>query len=144
MGFIKLLIIVFAILLSLTTLFFALREWYRTDSLRLYGGATKGSTIIYIALISLCIIHLIYRNDIDKCYTKHENFEGRIARKYLLDRPNTGVIVVQSEKVQEYKECTIFNIDTFKIIESGDYIIKKRGDLFYMLIKNKDTMIFRN
>ena len=94
----------------------------------------------YILLPILGIIFAINLDKIDNYIIKYNNFEWTIVCKGL-DQKGQPLIFLTNKNEKEYHG--IKNIKIYYIIEPGDYIIKRRGQNFYTLIKNKDSIIFR-
>lgn len=76
---------------------------------------------------------------------KKQEFEGTITYKYnIREAHNAMFLFVDTGK----DEISIGNGDLFKRAEKGDYVIKRKGETFYTLIKtndstgNRDTEIF--
>jgi hypothetical protein len=67
------------------------------------------------------------------------SYEGIITDKYY-DSTNKHLPVI---KVQGYREgFLLLNYKYFEIINIGDFIIKKKGTIEYVLIHDNDTMKF--
>lgn len=94
-----------------------------------------------INIISIIIIFNI--DNIYSLYIKKQDFEGVVVRKYIkIERGKIPYLSVKSKnKINNYNIC---NYIIYKIIDSGDYIIKKKDDLEYILIHKNDTIKFRH
>ena len=73
-------------------------------------------------------------------FIRRQNFEGKIIRKELTSGRKHTLIYLLDKNQEEFYD--IRSDSVYNIIQSGDYIIKKRGNLYYTLVKNIDTIIF--
>ncbi len=90
----------------------------------------------------LGIIVMVFILNIDKFTVFMESkksFEGKIIRKELTRKNSQLIYIYENSKAVFYD---IRNINIFKMIDTGDYIIKKKGTIDYLLIKNNDTIVF--
>ena len=91
------------------------------------------------------IVLLIYSTVHEKTRLKNENYEGEIIAKSLGGRNNWMEILKDNKEVNlivpnVHKRDTDSTL--FKVIEPGDYIIKRKGEYKYSLIKGSDTIAF--
>ena len=96
--------------------------------------------IIWSAIFLLFAI--IYNSNALKVihfFIRRQNFKGKIIRKELTSGRKHTLIYLLDKNQEEFYD--IGNDSVYNIVQIGDYIIKKRGNLYYTLVKNTDTII---
>ena len=97
--------------------------------------------ITSVGFVLFIILYISNANKITNIYIEHQSFEGKIIRKELTSgRQHPIIYLIENNKEQFYD---IGNNNIYKIIQPGDYIIKKKNSLYYTLIRNTDTIIFQ-
>lgn len=91
--------------------------------------------------ILLIIAYGIWGND----RLRNQEFGGTITYKYKIREAHNSVYVFIDTCKDEIR---LFDLKLFDTIDQGDYLIKRKGELRYLLVKkndsvgNKDTQIF--
>ena len=97
---------------------------------------------IYIVFVYASMPLIIFNiKKIDNYFTMRIEFDGEIIRKRIDNHNHDPHIIISKNKKEE--DYDIINMSIYKIIDSGDYISKKKGTVNYLLIKKRDTIIFQ-
>ena len=101
---------------------------------------------IRVGLILLgVILFIIYSTTHEKTRLKNEDYEGEILGKLKADKHNEMIVLQNNNEVKltvPYIHKNGSNITLFNAIEPRDFIIKKKGEYKYSLIKGNDTIVF--
>jgi hypothetical protein len=88
------------------------------------------------------LLFLICKPSINRFFTKNNNFAGSIVSKYIDSFNHNAHYFIYKSRLG-VRDHIIDNVDVYDSAKVGDYIIKEKGKLNYILIKNnRDTLIF--
>lgn len=94
------------------------------------------------AIFVVVIVILIQAGiSINACNERNNAFEGRIEYKYINHSSHgTEMIKLDGHSTSSYRPVPYQSL--YDAIDSGDYIIKRKGTKKYLLVKGNDTTAY--
>jgi len=93
----------------------------------------------HYALLVLVVFYCFINN---RLIVKYTHFQGTLTRVFV-NHYDHGSLYCSYELNNQVFDEQISSDKLFDTAQAGDYIIKRSGELYYILIKNKkDTLIF--
>jgi len=97
---------------------------------------------LILTFFGLLTFYFVLSCLVQRHYYMNVAYEGIITEKYLdSNRRNETRIVVRNNE-NHYDNYDIHNYYYYTLMMPGDFIIKKKGALQYILVRNIDTTIF--